>query len=74
VILNIAGRLVGMVIDSVTDVITLTWPAGAGNGTKLNTDYLIGMGSAIVERMPILIDIDRLMSSAKIGLIETLAA
>lgn len=76
IILNIAGRVVGMVVDSVSDVITLVpdqvKPAPE-MGTALNTDYLIGLGT-LDERMLILVDIDRLMSSAEMGLIEQIAA
>jgi purine-binding chemotaxis protein CheW len=75
IILNVAGRVIGMVVDSVSDVITLT----AGQikpppemGTTLNTDYLIGLGT-VDERMLILIDIDQLMSSDEMGLIEAVA-
>ena len=39
----------------------------------LDADYLIGLGT-LDERMLILVDIDRLMSSAEMGLIEKLAA
>jgi purine-binding chemotaxis protein CheW len=76
IILNIGGRVVGMVVDSVSDVITLTpeqiKPAPE-MGTAFNTDYLIGLGT-LDERMLILVDIDKLMSSAEMGLIEKLAA
>ena len=76
IILNIAGRIVGMVVDSVSDVTTLTpeqvKPAPE-MGTAFSTDYMIGLGT-IDERMLILVDIDKLMSSAEMGLIETLAA
>jgi purine-binding chemotaxis protein CheW len=76
IILNIAGRVVGMVVDSVSDVITLSpeqvKPAPE-MGTALNTDYLIGLGT-IDERMLILVDIDTLMSSTEMGLIESVAA
>jgi purine-binding chemotaxis protein CheW len=76
IILNVADRVIGMVVDSVSDVITLTAeqikPAPQ-MGTALNTDYLIGLGT-IDERMVILIDIDRLMTSDEIGLIEEIAA
>lgn len=75
IILNIAGRVVGMVVDSVSDVITLmpeqVKPA-PDMGSALNTDYLIGLGT-LDERMLILIDIDRLMSSSDMGLIEQVA-
>ncbi|RZI40605.1 chemotaxis protein CheW [Herbaspirillum sp. HC18] len=76
IILNVAGRVVGMVVDSVSDVITLSpeqiKPAPE-MGTALNTDYLIGLGT-IDQRMLILVDIDRLMSSTDMGLIDKIAA
>lgn len=42
-------------------------------GTVLKTDYLIGLGT-IDERMVILVDIDRLMASTEIGMLNALAA
>jgi purine-binding chemotaxis protein CheW len=76
IILNIGGRVVGMVVDSVSDVITLSLeqikPAPE-MGTALNTDYLIGLGT-IDQRMLILVDIDKLMSSTEMGLIDKIAA
>jgi len=76
IILNISGRVVGMVVDSVSDVITLSpeqiKPAPE-MGTAFNTDYLIGLGT-LDERMLILVDIDKLMSSEEMGLIEKIAA
>src|SRR5471032_338586 len=72
IILNIGGRIVGMVVDSVSDVTTLTpeqvKPAPE-MGTAFSTDYLIGLGT-IDERMLILVDIDRMMSSPEMGLME----
>lgn len=74
IILNIGGHIMGMVVDSVSDVTTLTpeqiRPAPE-MGTAFNTDYLIGLGT-IDERMLILVDIDKLMTSADMGLIEKL--
>jgi len=68
--------VVGMVVDSVSDVITLSAdqikPAPE-MGTALNTDYLIGLGT-LEQRMLILVDIDKLMSSSEMGLIEAMAA
>ena len=76
IILNIAGRVVGMVVDSVSDVTTLSpeqiRPAPE-MGTVFNANYLIGLGT-IDDRMLILVDIDKLMSSADMGLIDTLAS
>ena len=76
IVLNIGGRVVGMVVDSVSDVITLSAeqikPAPE-MGSVLDADYLIGLGT-LDERMLILVDIDRLMSSDEMGLVEKMAA
>jgi purine-binding chemotaxis protein CheW len=76
IILNIAGRIVGMVVDSVSDVTTLS-PAQVKPapeiGTVFDNEYLIGLGT-IDERMLILVDIDKLMTSSEMGLIEKIAA
>ena len=76
IILNINGRVVGMVVDSVSDVTTLTpeqvKPAPE-MGTAFSSDYLIGLGT-IDERMLILVNIDKLMSSEEMGLMETVAS
>ncbi|MDP2256533.1 MAG: chemotaxis protein CheW [Rhodoferax sp.] len=76
IILNLASRVMGMVVDSVSDVITLTpeqiKPAPE-MGAVLGTDYLIGLGT-LDERMLILVDIDKLMTSAEMGLIEQTVA
>ena len=76
IILNINGRIVGMVVDSVSDVTTLTpeqvKPAPE-MGTAFSSDYMIGLGT-IDERMLILVNIDKLMLSPDMGLIEQLAA
>jgi purine-binding chemotaxis protein CheW len=76
IILNIASRVMGMVVDSVSDVITLTpeqvKPAPE-MGSVLDTEYLIGLGT-LDERMLILVDLDRLMTSDDMGLVEKIAA
>jgi purine-binding chemotaxis protein CheW len=76
IILNIGGRVMGMVVDSVSDVITLKpeqiKPAPS-MGSVLDTEYLMGLGT-LDERMLILIDLDRLMSSDEMGLIEKAVA
>ena len=76
IILNIGHRVVGMVVDSVSDVITLSAeqikPAPE-MGTTMKSDYLLGLGT-IEERMLILVDIDLLMSSTDVCLIEEAAA
>jgi len=76
IILNINGRIVGMVVNSVSDVTTLTpeqvKPAPE-MGTAFSSDYMIGLGT-IDERMLILVNIDKLMLSPDMGLMEQVAA
>ena len=76
IILNLSGRVVGMVVDSVSDVTQLSRdqikPAPE-MGTVLNTDHLMGLGT-VEERMLILLDIDKLMTSEEMGLADKMAA
>ena len=76
IVLNIDKHVIGMVVDSVSDVTTLTpeqmRPAPA-MGAALSNDYLMGLGT-LGERMLILVDIDKLMSSDEMGMIEKIAA
>ena len=69
IILNVAGRVVGMVVDSVSDVIQLVpeeiRPA-PDFSSAFDTKYIIGLGT-IEERMLILVDIERLMSCSGYG-------
>jgi len=76
VVLNIAGRTVGAVVDSVSDVIELAVdqikPAPEFNST-VDSSYVVGIGAikqAEHERMLILVDIERLMSGADMGLVN----
>ena len=71
IILNLAKRIMGMVVDSVSDVITLKpeqIKPTPEMGAVLDTEYLIGLGT-LEQRMLILVDIDKLMSSTDMGLI-----
>ncbi|MCG2584787.1 chemotaxis protein CheW [Massilia sp. TS11] len=76
IILNIGGRVIGMVVDSVSDVTTLApeqvKPA-PDMGNSFDARYMIGLGT-IEERMLILVDIDKLMSSTEMGLVDSLTA
>ena len=76
IILNIANRVMGMVVDSVSDVITLSpdqLKPAPEMGAMLDTEYLIGLGT-LDDRMLILVDLEKLMTSDDMGLIEKLAA
>lgn len=71
IVLNVKGRVVGAVVDSVSDVLELTRehikPAPELNGS-VDGSFITGIGS-VGERMLILMDIEGLMSSADMGLI-----
>ena len=76
IILNVAGRTVGVVVDSVSDVLELhadqIKPAPEFNGS-IDSTYITGLGtvkSGDCERMLILMDIERMMSSAEMGLMD----
>jgi len=75
IVLNIGTRVVGMVVDGVSDVITLT-PEQLRPVPELSSaigsDHLLAIGS-LEDRMLILIDIEKLMSSADLGLVPSVA-
>jgi len=72
IILNVAGRVVGMVVDSVSDVISL----GAEQirpapdfSSSFDIQYITGLGT-VDSRMLILVDIEQLMSSSDMALMD----
>lgn len=71
IVLNVADRVVGMVVDSVSDVVQLTAEqirAMPEVGTGIDRRFLTGIG-ALDERMLILLDIEGLMTSTEMGLV-----
>lgn len=75
IVLNIRGRVVGAVVDSVSDVLELPGEAvrpAPDMDTRQDTSFITGIAS-LQDRMLILLDIERLMGSADLGL-STLAS
>lgn len=76
IVLNLSQRVVGIVVDGVSDVLSLTAeqirPAPEFAVT-LSTEYLTGLG-ALDERMLILVNIDKLLSSEEMALIDDAAS
>jgi len=72
IILNLGVRVVGIVVDSVSDVIMLTAgqvrPAPDFSAT-FDTKYIVGL-AALEGRMVIITDIEKLMTSADMELID----
>ena len=76
IVLNVADRVVGMVVDSVSDVVQLTGEQIRPMpevGTGIDRRFLTGIG-ALDERMLILLDIEGLMTSPERGLVVDNAA
>ena len=75
IMLNIGTQVMGMVVDGVSDVITLA-PEQLRPVPELSSaignEHLLAIGS-LDERMLILLDIVKLMSSAEMGLIREVA-
>ncbi|HFD0315125.1 chemotaxis protein CheW [Serratia marcescens] len=75
IVLNFGLRVVGIVVDGVSDVLSLTAeqirPAPEFAVT-LATEYLTGLGS-LGERMLILVDIEKLLSSEEMSLVDSVA-
>lgn len=72
IILNLSNRVVGVVVDSVSDVLTLTpdqIKAAPQLSTSLDTKYITGLGT-IDQRMLILVDIEKLMTSRDMELVD----
>ena len=75
IILNIGRRVIGIVVDGVSDVVTLKEEdiRPAPEFDTFDTRYLKGLVT-IDQRMLILIDIDLLMSSSEMALMDQTAA
>ncbi|AZM94269.1 chemotaxis protein CheW [Vreelandella venusta] len=73
IVVNVADRVVGIVVDGVSDVMTLTpeqiKPAPEF-GVTLSSDFLSGLGS-LEDRMLVLVDIDKLLTSEEMALVDS---
>jgi purine-binding chemotaxis protein CheW len=72
IILNVGNRVVGIVVDGVTDVITLEAdqlrPVPEFS-SSIGGEHILAIGS-VEDRMLLLLDIEKLMSSADMGLVS----
>jgi purine-binding chemotaxis protein CheW len=75
IILNIGKRVMGIVVDGVSDVIRLdaeNLRPAPEFGAALDTRYIIGLGT-VETRMIIVVDIEKLMTSQEMALVEAAA-
>ncbi|MEP7295556.1 MAG: chemotaxis protein CheW [Burkholderiales bacterium] len=74
IVLNVRGRVIGAVVDSVSDVLALgadCIKSAPEMKASVEADFIMGIGcvkTGEVERMLILADIEALMSNADMGL------
>ena len=76
IILSIGGRVVGMVVDGVSDVISLRGDQVKPSpefAATVDTRYIKGLGT-LDERMLIVVDIEKLMLSSEMALVEQAVA
>ncbi|MCE8040022.1 MAG: chemotaxis protein CheW [Halomonadaceae bacterium] len=75
IVVNVEDRVVGIVVDGVSDVMTLSpdqiKPAPEF-GVTLSSDFLSGLGS-LDDRMLVIVDIDKLLTSDEMALVESVA-
>jgi purine-binding chemotaxis protein CheW len=73
IILNVAGRVVGVVVDSVSDVLTLSGDSIRATpefaSATFDTKYITGLGT-VDDQMIILLDIEKLMTGADMALVD----
>ena len=73
IVLNVRGRVVGAVVDSVSDVLELSSDAikpAPEMASSVEASYITGIGS-VADRMLILMDIESLMASPEMGLVDS---
>jgi len=74
IVLNLENRVVGIVVDGVSDVLSLTQDQIRPSpefAVTMSTEYLTGLG-ALGDRMLILVDIEKLLSSDEMALVDNL--
>jgi purine-binding chemotaxis protein CheW len=70
IVLNLSRRIVGIVVDSVSDVLTLpseNFKPAPDIDTVIDRESVVGLGS-LRDRMLILLDIEKLMASQGMAL------
>jgi purine-binding chemotaxis protein CheW len=76
IILNLQKRITGIVVDSVSEVVALSQAqisAVPELVSNIDTKYILGL-AAVQEHMLILVDIERLISSEEMQLVDNVAS
>ncbi|MFS8607741.1 MAG: chemotaxis protein CheW [Gammaproteobacteria bacterium] len=76
VILNVVKRVIGIVVDAVSDVVSITeddLKPAPDFGAQIDDDYLAGLAT-VEDRMIIVLDIESLITTPELGLIDEASA
>jgi len=71
-VLDVAGRIMGLVVDAVSDVIALNESEIKPRphfSTSISTDFILGMGIKD-DKFIILLDVDRLLSDEELDMVD----
>ncbi len=75
IVVEVNGRLIGIIVDTVSEVVNI----GGENvedtpafGQGIDTDFIIGLGK-VHEKIIILIDIEQVMSSEELEMVDQMA-
>ena len=71
-ILNVSGRVIGVIGDGVRDVVTFSDKEirpGPNFSSKINTEFIKGLG-AMNDKFIILLDIDKLLSDEELNVVD----
>ena len=74
IVVDVGGLMMGIVVDTVSEVMDISASsieATPSFGTKLNTDYILGMGK-VQGKVKILLDIDRVLTSEELVMVSEL--
>lgn len=73
IVLVILGRIMGMIVDAISDVVSLNEgeiEATPDFGTRVQTKFIKGMGRKKDDKFVILLDIDKVMTEADLEVID----
>ncbi len=76
IVTEFSGGIMGLIVDAVSDVLHLPEESIAATpsfGTKINTDFIKGLGK-VNDRLVLVLDIDKVLSEEEAALVSEAAA
>ena len=72
IVVDVQGLLMGIVVDTVSEVLDIAEAdiePPPTFGSKVRTDFILGMGK-FKEKVKILLDIDKILSAEEVAIVE----